>query len=466
MKIRNEWEKLKEMKTLRELIMYIPRHRVEQVSLVLLIYLCAVPLVLAPLFVPMELMGSKIPYSGEWYYKIMPVGLLGLLVGIYGVSRSLYERKDNKQTWKNWMLQHGLFLFLGLMLLWSAVSALLANDHSITLWGTQYRRDGLVMYLVYAGCLSMAVQLRNSKYVRILLEIFVGSSAVLAFIQTIDIEAVNEFMNIRIGCGPFFQINHYGYYLCMTYLGLLVLWVTQKSKMKAWQMVIRIAEAALICNAVVLCKSLGSLIAELVGLAAVFVFVLWKDRSKLFRVSMAMGSTAAVLVFMNTGDWNLLQEFQLLFSDAEKVIEGDDFESAGTGRGILWKLGIQFASQKPVFGYGPDNLGFLYEQYHVGTDRPHNELIQFAASLGIPAMVYYVAGLAFHLRDFIAGFKRIDLFTIGLYIMVGGYLVSSLFGNTMFYTTPYFYMILGLSYAQIRRETSLFKGMERVNKER
>ncbi|NCC44924.1 MAG: hypothetical protein EOM18_15400, partial [Clostridia bacterium] len=218
MKIRGEWKKIKEMKTLRELVDYIPERRVEQVSLVLLIYLCAVPLVLAPLFVPMDILGSKMPYSGDWYYRIMPVGLLGLLIGLYGISRSLYRRKDSKIPWKKWTLDHGLFLLLGLMLLWSCVSCILSSDISVSFWGHQYRRDGLMTYFVYAGCLAMAVQLRNSKYVRILLEVFVGASAVLAFIQTIDVEAVNKFMNIRIGCGPFFQINHYGYYLCMTYL--------------------------------------------------------------------------------------------------------------------------------------------------------------------------------------------------------------------------------------------------------
>ncbi len=38
------------------------------------------------------------------------------------------------------------------------------------------------------------------------------------------------------------------------------------------------------------------------------------------------------------------------------------------------------------------------------------------------------------------------------YGIVGAYLISSLFGNTMYYTTPFFMMLLGMSGALIRVE--------------
>ena len=97
------------------------------------------------------------------------------------------------------------------------------------------------------------------------------------------------------------------------------------------------------------------------------------------------------ILFQANTSWNFKHEFQLLQNDIKTLntaIKLNDYDidglnAIGSGRGILLKNAILFANQKPIFGYGPDNLGQAYfDKGITNNDRPHNELIQFAASLG------------------------------------------------------------------------------------
>ena len=75
-------------------------------------------------------------------------------------------------------------------------------------------------------------------------------------------------------------------------------------------------------------------------------------------------------------------------------------------------------------------------------DRPHNEFIQIAASLGIPALVFYVVALFKQFKLIINNIDKVDISVVSLNTIIFTYLVSSFFGNTMFYTSPFYFMIL------------------------
>ena len=81
-------------------------------------------------------------------------------------------------------------------------------------------------------------------------------------------------------------------------------------------------------------------------------------------------------------------------------------------------------------------------------DRPHNEFLQYIIFFGIPGLLLYIAGI---MSVFINGLKhkkKLDIYTIACIVAAFDYLFSSFFGNTMAYTTPFFFIILGLSYYQ------------------
>ena len=100
--------------------------------------------------------------------------------------------------------------------------------------------------------------------------------------------------------------------------------------------------------------------------------------------------------------------------------------------------------KRPVFGYGPEMLDEELAEV-MWVDRPDNELIQYGIFLGIPGLAFYLISLIWLFVNQWKKINDLDTITIVAAGCVIGYLISSLFGNSMFYTTPYFFMILAFS---------------------
>lgn len=439
--------KLKSYNSLFELLTDVPEGFLEGVAIVLMGLLC---------FVPLNPLHDGNPY--KWLLDICTIGVFGVLFASVSICKDISFYK--KDLFGIWIKTRGLWVGLLCMLLWS-VGATLASTNIRLSW-EGYRAEGLATYTTYALITVIACGLHTKKGIKLVLELFVGASAIIAGMVGIGNATLLSYFHMQCHTGPFFNQNHYGYYLCMTLLGAIVLAVGDS---KEWQQhkkikydyvleILHLIEVILISNALVLCRSLGPLLGVLIALVAYTILIACLYPTKLKKLLCLNALFAVILIGANTGHWNLRQEVVTLNKDIEALSTAtlQSCQNIGSGRGKLWINGIKFALERPLFGYGPDNLGYLYEALGISNDRPHNELIQFAASLGIPAMLFYVGGLFVHLWSFIKGIKQLSPLTIGLYVIVGGYLVSSLFGNTMFYTTPYFFMILALSYNSIKGE--------------
>ncbi|WP_341479724.1 O-antigen ligase family protein [Clostridium beijerinckii] len=216
--------------------------------------------------------------------------------------------------------------------------------------------------------------------------------------------------------------------------------------------------AALIKNG-----SFGPYVAVIVGLIFSIIFSILLDRKVLKRVAIVTSAFVAITLGMNISNSHTYKDFWTLGGDIFKIAEkSPDANKAGTGRWILWVNGVRFISERPLFGYGADNLGDQYAKVNVNTDRAHNEIIQFAASLGISAALLYIAALATYFMFFIKKRKQFLRLDICILCIVIAYLASSMFGNTMYYTSPFFFMILGISSG---RQKLLLKSFSNYSRE-
>ena len=131
--------------------------------------------------------------------------------------------------------------------------------------------------------------------------------------------------------------------------------------------------------------------------------------------------------------------------DVQKIVTSDPgADSAGSSRWVLWKNTFERILQRPIFGFGPE--GFVGENKLVpaGTTT-HNEYLQMAGYLGIPALLLYLAALVTLAVKQWKRLKRLDPLVA---IAAGGtvaYLVSAFVGNPVFNTAPFFWMFLGLT---------------------
>ncbi len=198
----------------------------------------------------------------------------------------------------------------------------------------------------------------------------------------------------------------------------------------------------------------------------------------------------------------------------------NEVANIGSGRGEVWIRSLDLMEQRPIFGWGLENLlNEFYYQYNVNEGRTHNLILQLGGTTGIIGMLLYMTAiiaiffknfLRFEMREksaemrFVQGialvfiaifmdilaknmimdklFVRIVFVTIVLWIVwlafsikkvhsrvkewsmiekvtipiFIAYMVSSMFGNSAFYTSPYFMVILGMMVA-----TVLYDGRER-----
>jgi O-antigen ligase len=205
-------------------------------------------------------------------------------------------------------------------------------------------------------------------------------------------------------------------------------------------------------------NTFGCYIAVFVGLVAfAFIFIAY-EKSKKFNIKTIIPIISFVLLsaclmpFYNIG-----KNFFSLNEDISKFADEDeDTSTAGSGRWTLWVQTAELIKNKPVFGYGPEGLSGKFtakvkdssgaEQIQVSfQDRPHNEYLQHAAFMGIPALVFYLAALIMLFFNRIKNIKNVSVIVLIAGCAVIGYAVSAFFGNTMYYTTPFFFILLGMT---------------------
>lgn len=180
-----------------------------------------------------------------------------------------------------------------------------------------------------------------------------------------------------------------------------------------------------------------------IGFTIIFVFVLIPPPiADYFDVNTLNGRLAA-----------LGHDFVVLFdNDAEK-------SALGSGRMIIWKIALEELTFVPILGTGPDALvDGLKENYtddyvkfivntHMQIDKAHNEYLQIAVTLGIPALIVYLTFIAQILAS-----ARKNIFknnaTFILFIPIVSYLVQAFFNISTIGVAPVFWALLGLIQSQ------------------
>lgn len=446
-KIKYIYRDIHQMTKVSELIDYIPIKSIEKAAAILLIIWILSPIIIMFSYNSTQDVEQPLLLTLKhiyWYQILQTIGFLGCILNIIIFSKSILKAKNEKISMKQYLKNNIFLLFLVLVLFWSILSCLASDNFEVAFNGTLYRKEGLVTYFTYCGIFGCGYVVRNKRFINYILEFFTLPATALSILMLINSETLNKLLGLTVHSAVFLQYNHFGYYLCMSLMSVLLIF--QMEKKSTPMLMFRIAIFAVITAALVENGSLGPYLAVVVGLLCSIIFAIWLDKRLLKRIVIVVTVFISVSLIINISNNHLYKELKVLRGDIAKIAKGSpDVDKAGTGRWILWVNGVRFITEKPVFGYGPDNLGGQYAKVNISTDRPHNEIIQFAASLGIPSAIFYVIAIAAHFIVFLKQRKWVSGLEIGIMCTVIAYLASSMFGNTMYYTSPFFFMILGLS---------------------
>lgn len=456
-------EKLKKCKNLNELYEVLGEKYCAKIAFVFLMAWAVMPIVMS-IF---NLYCHSI-YPNLWelvlaiYYSVY--GIIATIVGVLGTAFLVCYVYGKKQTLgitiKGYLkdkFQNEIWILLLLgMLIWGLFSTLLSGSIPMAFWGSEIRHDGYLMYCIYAGVFGCAYMVMKSEYKNKFLYYLVVVADVLALVMWWSAYDVPFLGLAAVGydTSVFGNSNHYGYFLsivvaCLT--GMYYTNLNEKSRDRRYFVRLAFLIISLGIQIFVLIQNntLGSYLA--VSITMVLAIVLYKAKGD--KLDWSFFAPIAILVlftYLNAkgiiptilrGEvWISLKE---LVQDLLNVSSGaQNVERGGTGRIGLWLESFRIIAKHPLFGIGPEMLQEKLFEFGP-TDRPHNEYIQHALFMGIPAAVMYIAALITLCINRVKNVKKLSHVELAVALGVISYSISGFFGNTMFYTTPYFFILLG-----------------------
>lgn len=291
--------------------------------------------------------------------------------------------------------------------------------------------------------------------------------------------------------GIFHNSNHYGYYLSISVIVAAVMFMKQslKDKEEKYSVLNICLSIAYLVSYIIMVKMtiLNNTLGAYLGIGASIVFmivyaIIPKLKGNTFEYFKELICTALVVgIFVilsvttvNANNGNIVysnfsilaEDFKTLIgnNDSKEVIdntsnneidevnkeesetkeEEKDVADIGSGRGILWVKAWEMALQRPFFGYGLENIKYEYdEQFGINEGRSHNLILQLSATTGIVGMLLYVVGIAAIWIKKLKYIKAWDIYEcLGMFVIVS-YIISSIVGNSAFYTSGYFYIFVG-----------------------
>lgn len=441
---------IKSMNTIRELVEYIPEAAIEKVAYWLLMIMAVSPLypLIRSVFLKYHdsfYITSNQRVLGEyWCSLIQKVGMLGLILFIAVFAKFIFRCTSGKDSIRKAIRRHPVPFFLFLLLLWSILSCAFSSNVTLSLHGSSYRHEGLYTYFAYAGVFCCGYMIRSKKYLYRFMNLFVFTAVVISTLPLLNIESLNRTFSLHPQASIFQNINHHGYFLCLAIMAAVA--IILKERRISHTIICCFLAYSVLIIALLTNKSFGPYIAVFAGLIFILVFVLLYHKKSVAVTIFLFAIFIAISFAFNTKNGYLKNETNQLGKDITNIVENNDnANSAGSGRWIIWKKSIQYILEKPLFGYGPENLYDRFLQDGMNHDRPHNAILQLSANLGIPSAIFYVAAMMYYFLPLIKNRKEINAEIIGLFSIITTYFVSSMVGLSMFYTTPFYFIFLGLT---------------------
>lgn len=399
-------------------------------------------------------------YWEEYIYGSIQTGIIfiGFTIGviyfakriiIYGFSYIVHLLKTNKSI-----------IFFACFAIWAFFASIFADDSHLAFYSNLHRNEGYIVFCYYIITFLMAGIIKSSKKKRLLLNVFAVSATLLCTVTVLQkYDAIANFFHME-NCvlfttngkieSVFCYFNHYGYYLSMAVLCCAALIYTDKKKKS-----LVYHSLLLIINiwSLVINDTFGSYIAALFAICVISILFILRIRKNhesmnkltFLRIMLPLLIFVVISFSSSLAENSIFSQMGQLTTDVGKVITAaPSADSAGTGRWHLWKITARFIAERPVFGFGAEGLIDKYAVLGMINDRPANEYLQYAAFFGIPGLIFYLSALISILISLMKKLKSLKPITIAIGGCVLAYAISACFGNTMYYTTVYFYMFLGL----------------------
>lgn len=378
------------------------------------------------------------PYA----YTIKYVNIIATVFSILAIILYLIRKHLDGIKLKQ-ILKHPAILLFILLAIWSFITTCINGFTDYALNGTYYRNESIFTFLRYYLIYFMCGIITTKKQKNFLLHLLMYSSMILVFFDLLNyINIFNDKFD-TLWSSVFFNTNHYGYYLTLVCLVSMSYFLLEDNNLK-YLLIFCFNLFVLIFN-----NTFGSYLGVIIGLLFTF-FISFKinqlnKRRLLTILIIVILSTVSVKLINPASSGNL----SLLISDLKDVAENNENAvNAGSGRWVLWTYTVEELNKHPINylkGFGVEGLSDQMMK-KTQNSRPHNEFLQQVEFFGLPAPILYVSAILLIYLRANKYYLSLDLPTIVALTASFGYLFQSGLGNTMFYSSPFLFSILGMCY--------------------
>ena len=369
-----------------------------------------------------------------WYYVILYIGMFS---GIYALYHFRNLRKDKFSN-----MQKAVIILFILFFITCVVSTILSKMPMLSLLGSDYRREGLFTYISYF-LLAFSCMFLNSKEKKSIYQMLVIIGMILTIFTLFKITPFLSPYQYSYN-GIFYQFNHFSYFLILALVCNTGLFVTANEKIE--KIVYYVSYVFLLIQLIVN-NTFGGYLALLVTTIMMLVYYIKVKKIKgnslilLFTfllLSCCISNEKGIIVYNN------------IFDNAKEVISTDfskeeELYKLGTTRGRLWVEAIKMIQKRPLIGYGIEGLQEEYIKIGMPyADKPHNIILALSGYVGIPGMVCFLSAIGIVMYSILRKIKELELEDIIAFFACICFLGSSIFANSMFYTTPYVCIFMGI----------------------
>ncbi len=418
------------------------------IELLTLIYI-ALFLAVMLVFVIMTIYGTISLRAYSTYIYIS--GGVGLLLYILSKIKNL---KFNK---------YEIVVFV--MMILSCLSLINAVDINIAIFGRAIRFEGLLVWLSYYIFILNAMNIKNKKYLYIIIalislhmfvHIFYGLYQVGIFKQP---KLFRVYISEKYATGFLGNSNFFASMSTIFYGLILGLFLKCQFGWKKYVLSIILLIANL---GTIMCGSMSAFVTvvaiNIVCIITMIVLFVKKKKEALgFCSSLIIGILSFTLVFLAYTDSHpdIKNDVLLLFGEAKTaVVERKIDDNYGTGRIFIWRNTLEKIKEAPITGFGIDNFAQAFDnKLFLGSrlvDKAHNDYLQKALCEGVISGIVFVV---FLLSIFFKGiFKKISPVYYGLLLAFTCYSIQAFFNISFINVAPVYFIIIGLLIGELNKE--------------
>lgn len=347
---------------------------------------------------------------------------------------------------KNTLKGNPVFVLFLIFIFLMVISTIVNGRNMMALIGDGYCAEGLIGYISYIFYFFITFYSLDKEHQHKFLKILVCSSCINIFASVFDHVCLNAKYEFLTENTIFYNSNHYGYYLLVVAVVFGMFFLSTKAFSKKFFYLLMYA---LIIGCLLINDTLGCQLALFITL--IFICIVYSITKGKFMPTTLILILVYFSVFVfgyvcsDTIEYNIDKNFLQLINDSSYGTDKEIENTTGTLRLDMWKHTLEYISERPLLGFAAEGTSERLDN-DTSECRVHNDYLLYTVNYGIPAALIYIVSI---FMIFLRGLKyKKELTNINLsgLCCAFAYLVSAFLGNSMFYTAPYLFIMLGLGY--------------------